>query len=56
LEISKIEVLNIAGQVIMTVIETASTTKLNVSQISSGVYLVKTYTSEGMATKQLIIK
>lgn len=56
LEINKIEVLNIAGQVIMSVTETASTTKLNVSQIASGVYLVKTYTTEGTATKQLIIK
>jgi hypothetical protein len=56
LEINKIEVLNIAGQVIMTVTETASTTKLNVSQFASGVYLVKTYTTEGTATKQLIIK
>ncbi|MDP5011169.1 MAG: T9SS type A sorting domain-containing protein [Crocinitomicaceae bacterium] len=56
LEVTKIEVLNIAGQVISTVTETASTTKLNVSQIASGVYLVKTYTTEGTATKQLIIK
>ena len=56
LEINKIEVLNIAGQVIMTETETSSTTKLKVSHIASGVYLVKTYTSEGMATKQLIIK
>ena len=56
LVVTKIEVLNIAGQVISTVTETASTTKLNVSQIASGVYLVKTYTTEGTATKQLIIK
>ena len=56
LVVTKIEVLNIAGQVISTVTETASTTKLNVSQIASGVYLVKTYTTEGAATKQLIIK
>lgn len=56
LEVTKIELLNIAGQVISTVTETASTTKLNVSQIASGVYLVKTYTTEGTATKQLIIK
>lgn len=56
LEVTKIEVLNIAGQVISTVTETAATTKLNVSQIASGVYLVKTYTTEGTATKQLIIK
>ncbi len=48
--------MNIAGQVISTVIETTATTKLNVSQIASGVYLVKTYTTEGTATKQLIIK
>ena len=56
LEVTKIELLNIAGQVISTVIETAATTKLNVSQIASGVYLVKTYTTDGTATKQLIIK
>ncbi|MCF8415741.1 MAG: T9SS type A sorting domain-containing protein [Crocinitomicaceae bacterium] len=56
LDVTKIELLNIAGQVISTVTETASTTKLNVSQIASGVYLVKTYTTEGTATKQLIIK
>jgi hypothetical protein len=56
LVVTKIELLNIAGQVISTVIETAVTTKLNVSQIASGVYLVKTYTTDGTATKQLIIK
>ena len=30
--------------------------KNNPKYLGSGVYLVKTYTSEGIATKQLIIK
>jgi len=56
MDITKIELMNIAGQVIATVTETSTTTKMDVSHIASGVYLIKTYTNEGTATKQLIIK
>jgi len=55
-DITKIELMNIAGQVINAVNGTSSTTKLNVSVLAAGVYLVKIYTAEGSATKQLIVK
>jgi hypothetical protein len=54
--IQKVELLNLAGQVIRTVNSNDQVVKLDVNSVSSGVYLVKIYSAEGSTTKQLIIK
>jgi hypothetical protein len=54
--VEKVELLNIAGQVIATQTENAPIVKLNVSGVASGVYLVKIYAVEGTSTKQIVIK
>jgi hypothetical protein len=54
--IQKVELMNIAGQIISTINSNETIVKMNISTLSSGVYLVKVYASEGTTTKQLVIK
>lgn len=54
--IQKVEMLNIAGQVISTINSKESLVKMDVSSMTSGVYFVKVYTENGNATKQLVVK
>ena len=54
--IQKIELMNIAGQIISTINSNEKIVKMNIANLSSGVYLVKVYASEGTTTKQLVIK
>jgi hypothetical protein len=54
--IQKVELLNLAGQVIRTINSNDQVVKLDVNSVSSGVYLVKIFSAEGSTTKQLIIK
>lgn len=57
-EVEKVELLNIAGQVISTSTSTSAGTmvKMDVSGVASGVYLVKVHAAEGISTKQVVIK
>lgn len=54
--VEKVELLNIAGQVISSTKAGSATVKLDVSSVASGVYLVKVYAAEGTSTKQVVIK
>lgn len=54
--LDKVELVNNAGQVVSTINPNAATAKLDVSAIAKGVYLVKIYAAEGVATKKLIIR
>lgn len=56
LTMTKVELMNIAGQVISTVEENTTLVNFDVSTISSGIYLVKVYAEEGITVKQLVIK
>jgi hypothetical protein len=56
LNMTKIELMNIAGQIISSVDVNNTLVKVDVSTVSSGVYFVKVFSAEGTAVKQLIIK
>ncbi len=56
LNMTKVEVMNIAGQVISSIDVNNTLIKVDVSSVSSGVYFVKVFSAEGTAVKQLIIK
>lgn len=49
-----IEILNIAGQSIMTINDTDTFTTIDIKDLSSGVYIVKVRTDEGSAVKKFI--
>lgn len=52
----KVELMNIAGQVISSILVNDKLVKMDVSDLSSGVYFVKVYAEEGISTKQLVVK
>lgn len=54
--IQKVELMNLAGQVIVADRTGGEVVKLDVSTVSAGVYLVKIYSAQGTTTKQLVIK
>jgi hypothetical protein len=56
IQIQKIEMMNLAGQIIKIEANGGEVVKLDVANVSSGVYLVKIYSAEGTTTKQLVIK
>ena len=56
LNMTKVELMNIAGQIISSTEVNSTLVKVDVSTVSSGVYFVKVFSAEGTAVKQLIIK
>ncbi|MFN5845818.1 MAG: T9SS type A sorting domain-containing protein, partial [Flavobacteriia bacterium] len=54
--IQRVELMNLAGQVIKSDNSGGSVVKLDVAAVSAGVYLVRIYSAEGTAIKQLVIK
>jgi hypothetical protein len=56
LNMTKVELMNIAGQIISSTEVNNTLVKVDVSTVSSGVYFVKVFSAEGTAVKQLIIK
>jgi len=53
-EKSTIEILNIAGQIIKTIYTTDKQTSIDVSDLSSGVYIIKAKTERGVVVKKFI--
>jgi hypothetical protein len=56
LKMMKVELMNLAGQIISSTEVSSTLVKVDVSSVSSGVYFVKVFSAEGTAVKQLIIK
>jgi hypothetical protein len=56
IELQKIELMNIAGQVIRTNTSNDMVVTMDVADIASGVYLVRIHTAQGSTTKQVVIK
>lgn len=56
IELQKIELMNIAGQVIKTTESNDLVVTMNVADVASGVYLVRIHTTQGSTTKQVVIK
>lgn len=56
IQIQKVELLNIAGQVISTLNANSMVVTVDISDVSSGVYFVRINAAEGMTVKQLIVK
>ena len=56
IELQKIELMNIAGQVIRTNTSNDMVVTMNVADVASGVYLVRIHTAQGSTTKQVVIK
>ncbi|MFV0600194.1 MAG: T9SS type A sorting domain-containing protein [Bacteroidales bacterium] len=55
-EITKIEILNLLGQIIFTKDIKSSNTKIDVSNITKGNYIAKTYTKKGVKTNKFVVK
>jgi hypothetical protein len=55
IELQKIELMNIAGQVIRTNLSNDMVVTMHVADVASGVYLVRIYTAQGSTTKQVVI-
>ena len=56
IEVQKVELMNIAGQVIKTTVSNDLVVTMNVADVASGVYLVRIHTAQGSTTKQVVIK
>ncbi|MBP1646300.1 MAG: hypothetical protein H6Q16_1875, partial [Bacteroidetes bacterium] len=56
IEISKIEILNIIGQVVYTKEMKSKNTKIDVSNLTKGNYIAKTYTKKGVRTTKFVVK
>jgi hypothetical protein len=56
IEVQKVELMNIAGQVIKTTESNDLVVTMNVADVASGVYLVRIHTAQGSTTKQVVIK
>lgn len=56
IEVQKVELMNIAGQVIKTIESNDLVVTMNVADVASGVYLVRIHTGQGSTTKQVVIK
>lgn len=56
IEVQKVELMNIAGQVIKTTSSNDMVVTMNVADVASGVYLVRIHTAQGSTTKQVVIK
>ncbi len=56
IEVQKVELMNIAGQVIKTTASNDLVVTMNVADVASGVYLVRIHTGQGSTTKQVVIK
>jgi hypothetical protein len=54
--VTSIELVNLIGQTVMTVDVNGYDVNLNVSDLASGTYFAKIYTSNGIATEQILIK
>lgn len=54
--IQKVELMNLAGQVISTINSNEALVNVNITTVSFGVYLVKIYAAEGTTVKQLVIR
>jgi len=55
-EIKKIEILNLLGQIIYTKDMKSTNTKINISNLAKGNYIAKIYTDNGVATKKFIVE
>lgn len=53
---SKIEIINISGKVVMSVIARETTQFLNVSNLTKGIYFVKLITKQGVKTQKLTLE
>ncbi|MBI9038382.1 MAG: T9SS type A sorting domain-containing protein [Bacteroidales bacterium] len=49
--INKIEIINLSGQILINSVENSRNVRLNMETFSSGVYLIKIYTSDNIKTK-----
>ena len=56
IEVQKVELMNIEGQIIKTTAANDMVVTMNVADVASGVYLVNIHTSQGSTTKQVVIK
>ena len=56
IEVQKVELMNIAGQVIKTTESNDLVVTMNVADVASGVYLVRIHTGQGFTTKQVVIQ
>lgn len=56
IQIQKVELVNIAGQLISTIDGNSMVVKVDISDVSSGVYFVRIHAAEGTTVKQLIVK
>ena len=55
-EITKIEILNLLGQIIYTKDMKSTNTKINISNLAKGNYIAKTYTKKGVKTNKFVVK
>ncbi len=55
-EITKIEILNLLGQVVFTKDIKSSNAKIDISNLTKGIYITKTYTNKGIKTNKIVVK
>lgn len=55
-EITKIEIINLIGQIIYTKDMKSTNTKINVSNLAKGNYIAKIYTKKGIKTNKFVVK
>ena len=55
-EITKIEILNLLGQIIYTKDIKSTNTKINISNLAKGNYIAKIYTKKGIKTNKFVVK
>ena len=56
IEITKIEILNLLGQIIYTKDIKSTNAKIDISNITKGNYIAKTYTKKGVKTNKFVVK
>ncbi|MDD4830260.1 MAG: T9SS type A sorting domain-containing protein, partial [Bacteroidales bacterium] len=56
IEITKIEILNLLGQIIYTKEIKSTNAKIDVSNITKGNYIAKTYTKKGVKTNKFVVQ
>ena len=56
IEITKIEILNLLGQIIYTKDIKSTNAKIDISKITKGNYIAKTYTKKGVKTNKFVVK
>ena len=54
--ISRVEVINVLGQVVFASDVNANSIKVNTSAFAAGNYVAKMYTESGVATKKLVVE